>query len=319
MKGAFCCALVLGLCAFGRAEEYRVFTDKQGRLSEARIIKVDPRTDKVTVERNDHRRVTVPSSTFSAADQEYIKEWFAAQAFLSNSRLRVAVEKKKGKAEGKSPTKRAKPPCHYEVSFDNRSGGSLAGIRVEYCMYVVTDFYDGRDDEVKVEHGAFNAFNLGNRKQKLMETKTVKPYRYYNEQIEYGVGYFSIEDDKSYNKTHEESLEGIRVRLYMKTKSGREFMREICEPGSAEGKFGWEAVQVAGTSGAPAGGSSSKYAANRKFSNFDGNGDGRITLKEWFAGKKRVNGSKFSKGYATNDFNKKDRNGDGYVVQSEFN
>ena len=241
MKWLVCSVWVLGLCFGGYAEgEYRLFTDQEGRIINAKVIQFDPRSEKVTVERDNRRRVTVPVRIFSAADQEYIQEWFSAQAFLSNSKLRVKVEKEKGKTVGKSQTKRSKPPCHYEISLDNRSGSPLEGIRVEYCMYVVTDFSGGKDDVVKVEHGSFDTFSLGNRAQKSMETKTVKLYRYYSEQLDTTYdSYGGFDTSISYNKTKEEGLEGIRVRIYLKTKKGSEFMREICEPDSVEGKYGW--------------------------------------------------------------------------------
>lgn len=241
MKRIICSMVVLGLCFGGYADEYRVFTDREGRIIKAKVIKFNPRSKKVTVERDDRRRITVPASIFSDADQAYIGEWVSAQVFLSNSKLRVKVEKEKGKTKGDSQTKRAKPPCRYDITIDNRSGSPLEGIRIEYCMYVVTDFSDGRNDELKVVNGAINGIKLGVRGQKSMQTKQVELYRYYDRQIERTYdSYGGYDTTTSYNKTKEEDLEGICVRVYMKTKKGNEFMRDIYEPSSLKGKYQWE-------------------------------------------------------------------------------
>ena len=60
------------------ADNYRTFTDKEGRTVNARILKVHSETRKITLERDNKKIVIVPVSIFSKADQTYISEWSPA-------------------------------------------------------------------------------------------------------------------------------------------------------------------------------------------------------------------------------------------------
>lgn len=66
----YCAAVSCGAQTGDGAGEYRTFADRQGRAIEARVLEVGG--GKVTIERRDGKQFTVPISTFSAADQEYL-------------------------------------------------------------------------------------------------------------------------------------------------------------------------------------------------------------------------------------------------------
>jgi len=51
--------------------EYREFTDSGGRTVQARVLRLDG--DRVTIQRRDGRQFTVPISTFSQADQDFLR------------------------------------------------------------------------------------------------------------------------------------------------------------------------------------------------------------------------------------------------------
>ncbi len=124
--------------------DYRIFTDTEGRAIEGRIMSYDVRSGNITVERANHRKATVLATIFSETDQAYIKERLSAQDFLSNSKLWISVQKKKGKV--KSQTKRPIPPCSYEIQMDNRSGVSFDNISVEYYLYMNSHSFNGGSD-----------------------------------------------------------------------------------------------------------------------------------------------------------------------------
>ncbi|VGO11549.1 hypothetical protein PDESU_00094 [Pontiella desulfatans] len=240
MKVAVLLVLALALSSFGDGE-YRTFTDQDGREIKAKLIKVDTRSGKITVERDDRRKVTVPANIFSEADQAYIKEWLAAQNFLSNSKLRVNVDKRKGTAGETSETKRAKSPCFYEIQLDNKSGAPFEGIWIEYCMYMNTENLAGGADKLTVETGKSKVLRLPVRGKHLETTKEIKLFRYYQAQLE--TTYYSdgtVDRNTSYNKMSEDNMEGIRVRVYLKTPAGNTFMREICDPSSVEKEYTWK-------------------------------------------------------------------------------
>jgi hypothetical protein len=235
--------LAAGVCLGCLGEEgFRIFTGNEGRVIEARILSCDARTGKVTVERNDRRKITVPSTVFSEADQAYIKEWISAQDFLSESKLRISVSKKKGKTgDDKSQTKRPKSPVHYEITLENRSGAPIAGIRLEYCLFMNSENLRGGEDRLSVECGASDPIRVEDRGRHMLETKEVELFRYYTEQHETWVNSDgSVEYNTSYNKMSEDNMEGIRVRAYFTTPSGKLFTREVCDPSSIGKEFAWK-------------------------------------------------------------------------------
>ena len=234
-------AVMAGISILAESE-YRIFTDTEGRAIEARIMSCDARSGKVTVERTNNRKITVASTIFSEADQAYIKEWNSAQGFLSNSKFRISVQKKKGKTgNDKSQTKRSKPPCHYEIQLDNRSGTLFTDLRVECCTYVSTENLGSGKDKLNVMHDRENKIQVADRGRHVVKTKEIELFRYYRSVTDTDVDQYSHTTySTSYSKTNEDDIEGIRIRVYLQTPSGNTFMREIYEPKSIAKKHEWK-------------------------------------------------------------------------------
>ena len=84
--------LSLGICLpaacsgqGGSAEGgYRTFTDSRGRAVQARVLQVDG--DQVTIQRRDGKQFTVPITTFSPADQEFLRRPASAKTALRRRR-----------------------------------------------------------------------------------------------------------------------------------------------------------------------------------------------------------------------------------------
>ncbi len=182
------------------------------------------------------------ASIFSEADQSYIKEWLSVQDFLSNSKLRISVVKKQGKTpKSRNKSQRAKPPCHYEIRLMPSKGTSFEAIRIEYCMYVNMNRSRG-EDTLSITSGGMDKVHLVAGTRQIEKTKEIRLFRNYEakEEISYNVyGGFSS-TTTSYYKTSESYLKGIQVRVYLKTPSGNEFMREISEPASLAKKYEWK-------------------------------------------------------------------------------
>ena len=72
-------AMLLGTCfpascsaqPGGGQGGYHEFTDSRGRVVQARVLRISG--DKVTIERRDGKQFTVPISTFSQADQDFLR------------------------------------------------------------------------------------------------------------------------------------------------------------------------------------------------------------------------------------------------------
>ncbi|MCK4564969.1 MAG: hypothetical protein KAU94_09895 [Verrucomicrobia bacterium] len=226
--------LVWGMClSCFSAEDYRIFTDREGRVIEAKVVRFDPRSGKVTIERDNRRKATVSITIFSEADQTYIKESLLSQDFMSNSKLRISITKKKGKAPDGDNGQSRKSPCHYEIRLMPSKETSFEAIRIEYCMYIQTTRKRGADS-LSIRSGHMDSVHLVAGTGRVEKTKEIELFRTY-QGIDNGPG-----QSMSYLKESESYLKGIRVRVYLKTPGGHEFMREICEPASLAKKYEWK-------------------------------------------------------------------------------
>lgn len=235
---------VYAICVLGvYAEDFRVFTSQDGRVIEARLVKVDARSKKVTLERENRKKATVPIGALSETDQTYIKDWVAAQDFLSNSKFRVSIDKRKGPVEDKrAETKRPKAPCYYEIKLHNRSASGLSGINAEYCVYKITDHNKGdTKSSVDVISGRKLNISLLAGDDLLWPTEQVKLYRIYSAQTDWSYDEFGSRiSSTSYNKVSEDDVEGVWVKLTYKTSLGNIFTRDVCEPESIKEDFSWK-------------------------------------------------------------------------------
>ncbi len=133
------------------ADEYRTFTDTQGRTMEAKLLEVDPSRGRVHIECDDGRRVWVAPRIFSEKDQEYLRKWFNACEAISETSLEVSVELEtksvnNGKPlydlgnrdDGMEGAQWAVPTqqISYNVILKNLSDMTVSGLRIEYRYFV---------------------------------------------------------------------------------------------------------------------------------------------------------------------------------------
>ena len=150
MKRMAVCILILvvGIGASMAEAEYQVFRDTQDREIEARILKYDPATNRVTVQLRSGKKSTADLSIFCEADQVRVKDWYLSEELLSDRNLIVTINKKTIQSDSYH-AERDGWQSHYpgmniedvafEISLNNRSRGSLKDIAVDYCI-----FYESR-------------------------------------------------------------------------------------------------------------------------------------------------------------------------------
>ena len=100
MNRLLVCWITLSLTALTSA---RTFTDKNGRAMEAEIVA--KQGDQVRIKRADGQQFTVPATTFSPADQDYIKTWQAP----ATAALTPGTPAKPGAQTAATPTGPADP------------------------------------------------------------------------------------------------------------------------------------------------------------------------------------------------------------------
>lgn len=122
---------------FACGEEYRTFSDTQGRKIEAAVLAVEG--DRVRIRRADGPALWADLSLFSSEDQSYIKAW-AKKASVQNAIIEVSQDSEKVELERFSERKIKglleetwKEKVHIRVK--NNGVDPLHNLRVEYQVF----------------------------------------------------------------------------------------------------------------------------------------------------------------------------------------
>jgi len=255
MKRCFSVICFCLVCCVIRADEpYRDFHDTQDRTVTAKIIKCDMKKGQVMVEMKDgKRRVTVPLAGFSDKDQTYIKQWYALNESLSESRIKIetkeltlekrteednsdAADSRSGSYIGNVQESIKYEEIAYEIVLQNRGSAPLKDLRIEYKIYYEqSKTTTGSPKFVQqIEYATIKIPELVNNKKVSFQTK---PVEIYEEETILDPGmYYDMPPTGAEGEVH-----GMRARLYITLPSGQEAMREFCEPSSlSEDRYPWE-------------------------------------------------------------------------------
>ena len=246
-----CLLLLLGV-AVVKAEMHE-FNLPDGRTLEAEIVDYDARRGLVELKRTDGKRVKIKPSIFIPDDQAYIEEWGQSLAFLSDRLLEIecndtVVEKTKEKeikdvtyTDGQVvkdfiTTVKTIDKTAFELVFNNTSSTALSGVRMEYGIFYEQSemAWQMKPEQVqKVFYGKTDVPALPEKSKITVLTEAVTTHEDSINPIPQAGG-----DQRRPGKGE---VHGIRVRLYMKTPTGKEVMRELCQPETlSEKKFPWK-------------------------------------------------------------------------------
>lgn len=241
------------------ADGFRAFTDAQGRTVSGKVVAFEAKTGKVQIQREENgMKIWALPSAFSEKDQQYIRDWVAVQNTLSEKSLRVSVHKSHDENGGNSPetngfssrnteeSMQAKRDgteryehFHYEITFENRSDTAIDGIKVEYRCF--SQFMkESKPTEDKVVSGSFNIKEIGSKSSIQTNSKTISLLSTYSK------GTISLETgrgDPSINKTGQDELLGIWIRIYGPLLDGQPTIRDVCFPESLPDKVSWDQVK----------------------------------------------------------------------------
>lgn len=219
----FILANVVTICA----GEYRVFTDKNGREIEAKIMHMDLKGTKITVQRKGSRKsTTVPVTVFNDETQAYIKSWAQNSDFLNKRMLSVEFRKKREKVADKSTSgssgtsswsiKSVYYGHHIEILIQNKSNRSFTDINLEYTLFYTQKH--PRENQTKKEMAGTlyekKTISLPSKSKKEIDTKQLVLHSY------------SSDIDESV----EGELEGIIIHLTLQSETGETITREIVYP-----------------------------------------------------------------------------------------
>ena len=218
-------------------KQYRDFMDTKGRTIRGRILAYNAGSGTVTFERDNKRSSKVPITIFSDADQIYIKEWECSKQFLSNTKLKISAQRKKGKdtdaSYSSSVTSKKVELMGYKIVLENRSETSMKDLEVEYCIYYEQD--EVRNRKQHTAEGVFcGSFPRGTIPPKTKVEKLTKMVKIYKRELDSGRIYIS--DIKNVQKGR---VRGIWIRVNMKLSSGEKLTRNYCLPDSLNNSKVW--------------------------------------------------------------------------------
>jgi len=205
--------------------EYRTFTDTKGRAIEACIVRYDAAKKKVTLRCKNKGVKTVPANIFSEADQAYIASWNDAQYFLGKRSLGVTINRVSRKNTDASIEQGAMARKYYNHGFNIKIKNSTTldfnDVTLEYVIYYSQERHIKRNTEKEEKQGTLHveqAINLPKKTTREIKTETVSLYTY--RESGYDEHWPDLDGD----------VDGIMLRLSMKTASGETVTREVKYP-----------------------------------------------------------------------------------------
>lgn len=244
--------LCISMICFGDA--FRTFRDANGRTLEACLKIYDPQSDIVTVELKNKSIKKVKASVFSEQDQAYIHDWYMADAMLTGTLVDLSAKKitidsgtdPDGQGEWKSYNSDMRyRDRNYKILLKNKSGLTLNGVKIEYCIYHQCTIDEARSSqketnvhfpsriESNIVSGIWNIPVLNNKQKLEHITKSIH-LRRGEVQKRIAVNF------TSYTRELKDELLGLRVRLYTTLQSGEEIMKEYSFPSYLIEKSNWE-------------------------------------------------------------------------------
>lgn len=230
--------------------EYHDFMDQQGRALRARVLRYDARSMQVTVQTDNGKTATVPTTVFDEEGQQYISEWSKAQEFMDESAFRIVASRKKhnddSESYGSMNFEQDVEKHSYEITLDNRSAISLKNLKLEYCIYYKQDEVE-KYRQVTSEGvlcGKIDVAGLSPKSNQILTTDEVIVYK-----RTLDADWYYTADVKNVQNGE---IEGIWIRMSMTTDTGKTFTRDYCLPDSLHKSRIWTSTPVyAGMNKAP--------------------------------------------------------------------
>ncbi len=250
MKRLFIVAgmLVFTLATHRADAEMREFTLPDGRALQAEIVSFNGKLGKVKLKLADGRIKTVNPAIFVKEDRQYIKEWASLDGFRNKTFFKIScskdlAEKWKDNLEGNvsygdgSSEKETIGEMKFEkfvynLLLENRNDVPLENIEIEYCIFCEQKGkgrWKGSSEWFsKATKGNLTIKKLPAKSKKTVTTESAVIAR---QEI---LGDFV----QSYEKISAE-LEGVWVRITIKTPGGQTATRTVFEPDNLAGKHTW--------------------------------------------------------------------------------
>ncbi len=255
MKSMIAGALVCLAVATAFGDDYRTFTDTEGRSIKAEIVEFNPSTGKLLIKREDGKQVWVSPSIFCENDRNYIRSWAQSRKIVSEKALQVTVELIKdddasSKTVYETSAKHERGRCSgtvkghvaAKVVLKNLTDAPIQGLSIEYRFLV--GIADAREDEVAYRvPGLISGVSLGPRESKELETDAIPLVQHWI----WGTVATDERGDDGKFLTEDRDLKcgadypkGIWLKLCGSGTDGVSVVRDVCVPEGLDESVFWD-------------------------------------------------------------------------------
>lgn len=177
------------------------------------------------------KRVWIKPSDFSEKDRKYIKEWIVANYFLTDSKLRISIDKRTKSGQ-----------VSFALTFKNNSSHAIPDFKMKYKILIEIESYDGPDQD-RWKNGSLTVGSLapgastmhtissgeGGSKYKTVTVATTT----------YGNTTYSQEEQKV-STTY---TRGVLLQLQGPPLEGVQIIRKLSEPKGLGEKHEWDTAR----------------------------------------------------------------------------
>lgn len=212
--------LVLSASVHADDEAYRIFTDEQGSVLEAKVIGYEADSETVVLKTAAGKTGRMSVARLSDEDRRYILKWWEIDCFQKGLELipelcSVSVSKEEA---GTYDLNKKVFDVFFKIRFNNRTTASFEKLEFEYCI-----FYNqgerGGNRAIQYEEGSLYGKGvverLGPSSEQMSETERIRLFTEGGGVTLFGSDVVSIAN-----------VRGIWIRLEAKLPSGTEMMRE---------------------------------------------------------------------------------------------
>lgn len=199
----------------GIDDDFRTFTDKQGREVTARVISISDDRKVLTMAGQGGESYELTIVKLCLDDQQYLKEWLSDRPTMSNFRIRVEIEKVRGKTTERSRSGDDRFETEFpafKIQIGNLSRSTLKSPVVEYLI--------AKRDRVETHRVggrllARNTFVQDSPPEVIWKEKKLEDLAF-NREVEFVTDF--VEIDQVYNKGSKPDAEDILIGLILRVR-----------------------------------------------------------------------------------------------------
>jgi hypothetical protein len=233
----FVLALILLCAAFSTiASDFRLFTSTDGKTIQGKVIRIEPKDKKVTIQRDNGVMVTVPMAIFCAEDQEHFKEWIKFEGIQSESKFKISCSRRvvkkwteemlgtinytSGATEKNQVVGKKKfNEIGFDIAIRNNNNYDIKNVTVKYCIFYEQD--SGGGSKAGVRFGSEKLELIPSRTEHVISSKTVQVCK-----LETNAEFLNSRVEKG-------DVDGIWVKICVEDKNGNLItLRETSTPDS---------------------------------------------------------------------------------------